>query len=856
VEIQDIDLKDLIEKETVERFNKQGYIKCPFHNEKTPSLSIKFFPDANKYKFKCFGCSASGDAIDFIMQLKGMDYVKAREYLGLEVEKTVQEEQVDKVKGYIDWEFTKHRSGQELLGIFAFTNKVGETVYFKAKFMDKTGKKSLSYYHIENDKVINKRGSEELPYNLYKAIKGMEEKKIVIICEGEKDANTLNFMLKNDGYVATSVKGCKDITIFEGARIYMCSDTGKAGEEYKWKIHKELSPAASEFKFINLPGIKNLGENKDVTDWLDEGHTKKNLLNAFERSLDLKSKYDLQQDWKGIYKYIIKESDDEEKTFKKKYLADFRLLEATRVKYVNEDQEGVKLILKSSTGEKIERMGSAIVFDDVRTFKNFLGTLDLSYKASVDDLTDIKTWINKYFALDTEEMYSGVQFKIKNDEVLFISNEGSLGGNNIIGGIRSDGRNDIQVIDKGNLTTTELREIKKHIFRFASKEKTISIIGTVINNLAVAQCKNAKIKLHHLLIIGESGSGKSTILESVVAPILNYPSKEIKSLGLATNFSLIKDLSDGNYSMIYEEHKPSRWDRYKIQKISEVLRNLYDRSTVARGDKALKSKNFYLERPVIIAGEEGYYHNEKPLIDRSCIIYTSKNERKKEDTEAMEWIIENEALLNKFGRDLIETILNLSVENYIQIRKGIETTINSLRDRPLNTALNIAMGIEIFNLLLKKHKVAPIGKYLEPIIENIKLEVLEGGEEANSVVEQILVLYNDMIEDGRAFNSTEVVKCRGDGVFIKTTEMLNQIREHVNRVGGELIPLSLKDFRKQAKKSGYLEGVSNKLIKMGNAPVRYDTYNKDRLRALRVGAIAPPVLEDVTDLEDNVIPFK
>jgi energy-coupling factor transporter ATP-binding protein EcfA2 len=850
VELQDIDLKELIERETGERFNKQGYINCPFHKEKTPSLSIKFFPNANKYKFMCWGCKESGDGIDFIMKFKNMQYVEARKHLGLPVEKSIQENQVEKVKGYIEWEMSKFRKDQELLGLFPFVNDKGEIVYFKAKFMNEDGSKTLSYYHIENDKVINKRGGEELPYNAYNVIEGIKNKKVIVV-EGEKDANTLNSVLKKDGYVATSVKGCKDISILEGARTYVCSDTGKAGDQYKWEIHKQLFKAAKEFKFINLPGIKNLGDNKDVTDWLDAGHTKKDLLDAFNRSLDLKSKFELQQDLKGIYKYIAKEKDDEI-TFKKKYLTDFRLIEATRIKFVDEDQEGVKLVVKSPTGETIERIGLSTVFDDVRTFKNFLGTLDLAFKGKVDDLTDLKTWINKYFALEVEEIYNGVQFKIKNDELLFITNYGAIGKNNIYKGIKSDERNDIQVMDLEGLTKEELSQIKKHIFRFATPDKTISIIGTIINNLAIAQCKASKNKLHHLLIVGEAGSGKSTILESVIAPILNYPQKEIKSLGLATNFSLIKDLSDGNYSMIYEEHKPSRWDRYKIQKISEILRNLYDGTTVARGDKALKSKNFYLSRPVIIAGEESYYNGEKALIDRSCIIYTSKNERTKESSSEMKWIIENEILLNKLGKDLINTIINLSVDEYKKLRDKVKVTIKDLKDRPLNTALNIAMGIEILNLLLKSKGIKTITGYMDHIVENIETEVLEGGGEAHSVIEQMLVLYNNMIEDGRAFQVDDVVKYRGDGIFIKTSEMINQIHEHVNKVGADITPLGLKDFKKQAMKAGYLLGVSNKLIKLGTKPVRFDTYCKEKLRALRVNSIVPPELEEV---DDNIIPF-
>ena len=40
---------------------------CPFHSEKTPSFYV--FEDSQR--FKCFGCGAGGDLVDFVMQYEG-----------------------------------------------------------------------------------------------------------------------------------------------------------------------------------------------------------------------------------------------------------------------------------------------------------------------------------------------------------------------------------------------------------------------------------------------------------------------------------------------------------------------------------------------------------------------------------------------------------------------------------------------------------------------------------------------------------------------------------------------------------------------------------------------------------------
>lgn len=88
-ELENIDLKQLIENETGQVFTRDNKICCPFHSEKSPSFSVRFNSDNNKWQWKCFGgCNTSGDAIDFMMQYKGMDYKAVREYLGMENKKS------------------------------------------------------------------------------------------------------------------------------------------------------------------------------------------------------------------------------------------------------------------------------------------------------------------------------------------------------------------------------------------------------------------------------------------------------------------------------------------------------------------------------------------------------------------------------------------------------------------------------------------------------------------------------------------------------------------------------------------------------------------------------------------------
>ena len=53
--------------------NKQGFVNCPFHSEKT--ASCKIYPKSNS--FYCFGCGAGGDVISFVRLLYGLDFGQA-----------------------------------------------------------------------------------------------------------------------------------------------------------------------------------------------------------------------------------------------------------------------------------------------------------------------------------------------------------------------------------------------------------------------------------------------------------------------------------------------------------------------------------------------------------------------------------------------------------------------------------------------------------------------------------------------------------------------------------------------------------------------------------------------------------
>ncbi|NFO31453.1 DNA primase [Clostridium botulinum] len=868
-ELQDIDLKQIIEQETGEKFNREGYIKCPFHSEKTPSFSIKFIPNANKQRYKCWGCGAVGDAIDFIMNYKNMEYNQAREYLGLEVEKSPIEDFEEAIKEYVRNQVTRgNKQGYKPLGVFTFVDENNKPIYSKVKFLKLDGKKETPYYHIENGQVVNNRGYDEVPYNYYNLLQGIADNKTIVFVEGEKDVNTINNTLSKKDYVATSIKGFKDYDKIKGEfmKIAVIGDTGEAGQKYIDNIKYNFIKVASSFIIINLPSIKAMGNNIDVTDWLEAGHTKKELLQAFKRSLDLKDKNELQQDQKGIYKF--KFSKDEDSKPARVYITDFQILEASKVEKVDAEVEGIRLKIKSCIdGKTVEKVGSSKIFDDLKTFRNFLG-MDFSFIGSkVGELVNLKVWINKYFAIDNKEIYNGAKFIPVEDGFQLITSTGSITPIGINYSKIAENTK-IDILDTETIKKDELKELMKHLFKFVNYDKALSIIGSAIGFLEVGHNIAIAEKLHHLLIVGESGSGKSTILEKVVAPLLNYPVEEKKAMSTSP-FAIQKMLSTGNFPILFDEFKPSMMDKYKVMKLSDIFRTAYDRLTISRGDKSFNVKEFKLDRPLIIAGEESYPNQEKANITRSCIVYISKNERTEQNSESMYWLSDHEELLKKLGKTLILEALSLPIDEYRNLRCELREIFH-LKDRPLNTAVNISCGIELLNRVLLKYGLEPVQDYYKYIEQNIREEVLDGGEDTRSVIEQMLVLYNEMLQDNIYFCNRNAIKKgeikTGDygKVYVRTQLVIDAIHRYIKDYqSADLVPLKIRDFKKQAKKAGYIIKNNSRQFRIDTADsgissnAWFDEYDKAKLQALKLSAMVECIDNDleevVSEFEQKVI---
>lgn len=109
--------------------------RCPFHQEKTASFMVS----PAKGIYKCFGCNAGGDALNFYMKVNNMDYIEAVQELAKKYKSNIKP-----VYGEIDESRSKKEERYHLIMETALeffkVNIEGENtagaVYFKNRDMD------------------------------------------------------------------------------------------------------------------------------------------------------------------------------------------------------------------------------------------------------------------------------------------------------------------------------------------------------------------------------------------------------------------------------------------------------------------------------------------------------------------------------------------------------------------------------------------------------------------------------------------------------------------------------------------------------------------------------------------------
>lgn len=245
---------------------------CPYHqNEKTAAGSI--YEQDGHWRYKCFGCDVSGDAVDLRARLTGgtvADVIKSNSNLYNRIGKPRVAHDSKQSKAQARPE-SLEQIRQSIRGTieaqYPYYDADGELVALIIRYRTDSGKSFLPL-RAEGEGFI--RGAMPKPrplYNLPQLVSADE----VVICEGEKCVDALT----QYGFTATTSAGGSnaakqsDWKPLAGKRVILWRDNDEAGLKYIADIKQQLTGLNCEI-FELEPSELDLMHKEDAADFVEQ----------------------------------------------------------------------------------------------------------------------------------------------------------------------------------------------------------------------------------------------------------------------------------------------------------------------------------------------------------------------------------------------------------------------------------------------------------------------------------------------------------------------------------------------------------------------------------------------------------
>lgn len=333
---------------------------CPFHADgKTPNLSL--YQAEGVYKFKCFACSASGDALDFIKNMEKVELPaaieKLKELIGTPTNVKIENKSKTPHKekparpltlGQIKKETL--RGGYKCQRLHEYG--AGTPLYIKAIYKNSSGSKQGRYWSlIDADKGLYQLGriSDPVIYN-QELLEQIPDGTVVLV-EGEKDCDTLT----GYGFLAVTAGSSSDLQSkaglnllkehLKGRNVILTPDKDEVGQQAMQSVAKALSGVVKSLRMIDVGAAWNsLIEGQEV---LPKAADISDLIETYQRCFPQSDPEDVRTIINSLFENAAEtpNSDADRRPIKK--LENFHLTDLGNAKRFATQHDGEVLFVNS-----------------------------------------------------------------------------------------------------------------------------------------------------------------------------------------------------------------------------------------------------------------------------------------------------------------------------------------------------------------------------------------------------------------------------------------------------------------------------------------------------------------------------
>src|SRR5438309_1117628 len=237
--------------------------RCPFHDDRNPSLSVNF----DKGVWTCHAGCGNGGILEFEEKFSYCD----RDTAKVNVAELVGEP-------------VFQGKGEQPEAVYQYRDAQGRVVFEKLRY---PGKRFVQRRPTEKGGYDYKLGDIEKPlYRLPELLLAND----IAICEGEKDCDNVLLAFGENGKsqhlaATTNFDGAgrwrdEYSIFFAGKRVVIFADQDQIGQKHAQQVAESVSRYAVGIRIVNLPGLQ---EHGDVSDYL-QNHSADDLIAEIQKT--------------------------------------------------------------------------------------------------------------------------------------------------------------------------------------------------------------------------------------------------------------------------------------------------------------------------------------------------------------------------------------------------------------------------------------------------------------------------------------------------------------------------------------------------------------------------------------------
>ncbi len=230
----------------------EAMVLCPFHEDGNPSLSI----NVRRGVWHCFAGCGGGSLVEFEMRMHESE----------------REDAIRSISALLDFPVPSlGAQSKRDVATYGYVDEEGSLLYQVVRYQPKGFRQRRP--GVNGEWVWKLDGVRRVLYRLPEVVRAEE----VYVVEGEKDSDRL---AKLDLVATTNAGGASKwlpefARYFHDKHVVILPDNDEPGRRHAEQVARSLHPVAASVRIIGLPELE---KGQDVSDWLDAGHGKDDLL--------------------------------------------------------------------------------------------------------------------------------------------------------------------------------------------------------------------------------------------------------------------------------------------------------------------------------------------------------------------------------------------------------------------------------------------------------------------------------------------------------------------------------------------------------------------------------------------------